>query len=68
MNINQKYWTAYRNSKTQYVQIHQATWKNDNTDRKREREGRIFKNKADAVRWADADIIETTVERTDEPA
>lgn len=48
----QRYWTAYVNEKILYYQVLNATWRDDQVDHRREREGRIFASKSEAETWA----------------
>lgn len=52
--MDQKYWSAYINKKTNYSQVHKAVWKNDRIDQKRLTQKRVFKTKKQAEDWVES--------------
>lgn len=51
VNIGKSYWTVYFNEKSKFIQVCEATWKDDMVDRRREKEGRIFNSRKEAEKY-----------------
>lgn len=58
MNIGDKYYTYYRNSKTGFLQVTEATWEGSMIDYRREDQGRIFKSMQEAMKVSGGQIKE----------
>ena len=53
MKSGEHYWTVFYNQNTKFIQVCEAIWKDDIVDRRREKEGRIFKSRKEADKYKD---------------
>lgn len=51
MKSGEHYWTVYFNENTKFIQVCEAIWKDDMIDRRREKEGRVFKSRKEADKY-----------------
>lgn len=51
MKSGEHYWTVYYNENTKFIQVCEAIWKDDMIDRRREKEGRVFKSRKEADKY-----------------
>lgn len=52
MKSGEHYWTVlYFNENTKFIQVCEAIWKDDMVDRRREKEGRVFKSRKEADKY-----------------
>lgn len=58
MNVGDKYYTYYRNNKTGFLQVTEATWEGSMIDYRREDQGRIFKSMQEATRASGGQVKE----------
>ena len=54
MKSGEHYWTVFFNENTKFVQICEAIWKDDMIDRRREKQGRIFKSRKEAEKFKES--------------
>ena len=54
MKSGKHYWTVYYNENTKFIQVCEAIWKDDMVDRRREKQGRIFKSRKEAEKFKES--------------